>query len=93
MLILCYTHTLFTGNKSNLGASGSNIKKPRHRAAGREYMVYDEDSDRHVQRGVLQQKKAAEAKRARQEAALQKEEQAKQARMDNITTLVGMSRE
>ena len=84
---------MFTGSKSHLGASGSNIKKPRQRAVGREYMVYDEESDKHIQRGVLKQKKAAEAKRARQEAVLMREEQAKQAKMDNITTLLGMTKE
>ena len=93
MLTPCYTHSKFTGNKSHLGASGSNIKKPRQRAAGREYMVYDEKSDKHIQRGVLKQKKVVEAKRARQEAVLMREEQAKQANMDNITTLVGMTKE
>ena len=74
MLIPCYTHSMFTGSKSHLGASGSNIKKPRQRAVGREYMVYDEESDKHIQRGVLNQKKAAEAKRARQEVVLMREE-------------------
>ena len=51
---LLYLYSIFTANKSYLGASGSNIKKLRQRATGREYMVYDEESDKHIQKGVLQ---------------------------------------
>ena len=85
----------FTANKGYpcASASSSNINKPRQRAAGREYLVYDDESDKYVQRGVQKQQKAAEARRARQEAAFMHEEQAKQANMNNITTVLGMSKE
>ena len=90
---LATPYSIFTANKIYLGASGSNIKKLRQRAARREYMVYDEKSDKHIQRGVLKQQKAAEARRARQEDVLMHEEQAKQARLNNITTELGMNKE
>jgi hypothetical protein len=60
---------------------------------GRDYMVYDEANDRQVQRGVLDQQWAAEARRARQEAALLQEERAKKAKFDNLTTVKDLNKE
>ena len=81
----------FTANKGYpcASASSSNVNKPRQRAAGREYLVYDDESDKNVQK----QQKAATARRARQEATFMHEQQAKQAKLNNITTVLGMSKE
>ena len=85
----------FTTNKGYPGASASssNIKKPRQETQGRDSLVYDVASDKHIQPGVLQQQKASAARRARQEASFMREEHAKQAKMNNITTMLGMSKE
>ena len=56
-------------------------------------MIYDEEQDKHVQSGALKQKQAAEARRARQEAAFLREERAKKAKFDNLTTLKGLNKE
>ena len=56
-------------------------------------MIYDEEQDKHVQSGAIKQKQAADARRARQEATLLREERAKKAKFDNITTLKDLNKE
>ena len=89
-------YSCFTANKKYPGpsSSSSNIKKSKkNKLQGRDYLVYDEERDMHVQSGALKQKKAADEKRARQEAALLREERAKKAKFDNLTTLTGLNKE
>ena len=89
-------YSCFTANKRYPGASSSssNIKKPKkNKLQGRDYLVYNEEEDKHVQRGDLKKQKAVEATRARQEANLLREERAKKAKFDNITTLKDLNKE
>ena len=79
-------YSCFTASKKypSPSSSSSNIKKPKkNKLQGRDYLVYDEEQDKHVQSGILKQQQAADARRARQEAALLREERAKKAKLDN----------
>ena len=89
-------YSCFTANKKYPGpsSSSSTIKKSKkNKLQGRDYLIYDEEQDKHVQSGVLKQKQAADARRARQEAAFLREERAKRAKLDNLTTLQGLKKE
>ena len=56
-------------------------------------MIYDEEQDKSMQSGAIKQQKAAEARRSRQEAALLREEKAKRAKLDNLTTVKDLNKE
>ena len=84
----------FTASKRYPGASSSSkIKKTLSKKPGRDYLVYDEASGRTVQRSVLYQERAAEARRLKQEAALQREESAKRAEFENISSVKSLNKE
>ena len=85
-------YSFFTDTKRyHSGSSSSKPKVPK--PSGRHYLDYDEENDRHVQRGAATQERVSDARRARQDAALQREEKAKKARLDNITTVKDLNKD